>query len=425
MRGRIVNPPTSKHGSTEILEEDFLGNFSIDFALMEVPNVNLVLPSKYAKFLTGNTIIQLRNDDWVYEGYIEEKSISFQSHTVSLATSHILGRLAKRKVPTNVTMKGKSAKDVLEKGVGYWDKPEYKEDIVNQFTLTYVDDYPSKSMIEFEFSNETLLEFFTKVCEKTTSMYWRISKYDPYQIDFGIFGKQRNILINEYNYLISLDDVKENYSELINEAVVMSDKSDGGASSLTMRDIFYNKGLMIEGFPVVMTGHDVNTQRQYDYVQIPVFAPEIIGDEFAIIDEEGVALEGGEIYWGTITTNDTQSVANTNKEVTDKDRIEATKQLYYSAIRKLKNSRRRITYSMTVEPLPKKAFQVGDMVIFKLDEGITELTACSNYYEKILRESDWFYVTKVQYDYSEGNALVQQLEISKFLYSDRDLFATS
>ena len=187
-------------------------------------------------------------------------------------------------------------------------------------------------------------------------MYWRVNRYDPYQIDIGIFGRQQDVLITEDTYFISLDDITENYNDVINIGVVMSDKSDGGASSLTLRDIFYNKSLMIQGFPVIKTGRVVNSQRSFDYPQIPQFAPEIIGEEFALMDEEGIALEAGQLYWGTVTTNDIQAIAEDNKELTDDDRINATEQLYYSAIRKLKNSRRKVrTLMLSVSQLQRES----------------------------------------------------------------------
>ena len=201
----------------------------------------------------------------------------------------------------------------------------------------------------------------------------------------------------------------------------MSDKSDSGASSLTLRDIFHNPKFMLKGFPVIKTGNKVNSQRYYDYPQLPVFAPEIIGDEFAVMDEEGIALEAGELYWGTVTDNDTQSIADDNKEITDGDRLRATEQLYRTAIRRLINSRRKIVYGITTEPLKPRILSVGDRVLFTLNEGVWELTACSKYYEKILKTSDWFYVTSITDDYSVGNAHTQKLKLSKFLYSDRDI----
>ena len=58
--------------------------------------------------------------------------------------------------------------------------------------------------------------------------------------------------------------------------------------------------------------------------------------------------------------------------------------------------------------------------MFVLNAGVWELTACTKYYEKILKESSWFFVTKIMDIYSNGVHL-QKLELSKFLHSDRDI----
>lgn len=421
MIGYIENTESSGLGSGIIAKEDFLGDFSVEFSLMEVPSIKLTLPIRYGKMMNGNTHIVIKTDDWVYRGYVGNKTNNFKDMTVSVDTSHVIGRLGKRTLPTNVTVKARSVVSTVEQAMGYWKGEEHKDDLLNEFKVKYLDDYAEKNLIEYEFSNETFLEFLTKVCEKTTALYWRVNRQDPYLIEFGIFGNKKDILINEYNYLISLDDIEENYEDVVNIAVAMSDKSDSGASSLTLRDIFHNPKFMLKGFPVIKTGNKVNSQRYYDYPQLPVFAPEIIGDEFAVMDEEGIALEAGELYWGTITDNDTQSIADDNREITDGDRLRATEQLYRTAIRRLINSRRKIVYGITTEPLKPRILSVGDRVLFTLNEGVWELTACSKYYEKILKTSDWFYVTSITDDYSVGNAHTQKLKLSKFLYSDRDI----
>lgn len=421
MIGYITNTDKSGLASMIIAKEDFLDSISLEFSMMEVPSVQLTLPMKYSKHLNGNTHVTLKTDDWTYEGYVGNKVNDFKSLTVQVQTSHVIGRLGKRTLPTNVTVKARSVVSAVEQAMGYWSNEQHKDDLLNEFKVAYLDDYAEKNLIEYEFSNETFLEFLTKVCEKTTALYWRVNRYDPYLIEFGIFGKKRDVLINEYNKLIALDDVEENYEDTVNIAVAMSDKSDSGASSLTLRDIFYNPKFMLQGFPVIKTGNTVNSQRSYDYPQLPVFAPEIIGDEFAVLDEEGIALEAGELYWGTVTDNDTQSIAEDNKEITDSDRLKATEQLYRTAIRRLINSRRKVTYSLVVEPLKPKSLQVGDMVMFTLNAGVWELTACTKYYEKLLKTSDWFFVTRITDEYTEGDAHIQKLELSKFLYSDRDI----
>ena len=420
MIGHILNSKGSGRRSTLIPEEDFLGEISVEFSMMEVPAIQLTLPIRYSKLISGNTHIILQTDDWKYEGYAGDKSNDFKDMTVTVKTSHVIGRLGKRTLPTNVTVKARSVVSAVEQALGYWSNEAHKDDLLNDFKIKYVDDYAEKNLIEYEFSNETFLEFLTKVCEKTTSLYWRVNRYDPYLIEFGIFGIKKDVLINEYNHLVSLDSVEENYEDTINIAVAMSDKSDSGASSLTLRDIFHNPRFMLEGFPVIKTGNKVNSQRSYDYPQLPVFAPEIIGDEFAVMDTEGIALEAGELYWGTVTDNDTQSIAEDNKEITDADRLKATEQLYRTAIRRLKNSRRKIIYSMTIEPITERRVQPGDRVMFVINAGVWELTACTKYYEKILKESSWFFVTKLTDTYSNGTHL-QKLELSKFLHSDRDI----
>lgn len=424
MLGKIINASDSSKPSVLIQEEDFLNSISIEWGMMETPSISLTLPSRYSKYLTGNTTINISSDGWVYEGYVENKQLDVSSHTVSINTVHISNRLSKRKMPTNITLKSLTIKEVIEHTWKAWLEDETYQDIVTKFKFNYVDSYAELYKIEYEFSNESLIEFLTKVCEKSPDLYWRINRYNPYQIDLGVFGSRENVLITENTYLISVDNVEEDYSEITNVAVVMSDKSDSGASSLTLRDIFYNKDLFVPGFPVIKTGNQVNSQRHYKYPQIPQFAPEIIGDEFALMDEEGIAMEAGELYWGTITENDTQAIADDNEVITNQDRIKATQQLYQSAIRKLKNSRRKVLFSITVSPLPKNV-QIGDKVMFTIEDGVWELTACGKYYTKILKESNWFYITGLTDNYSEGNAYTQSLELSKFLYSERDITANT
>lgn len=424
MFGRILNPHDSSKGNLLISEEDFLGDMSIEWGLMEVPALSLTLPSSYAKYLSGNTNIRIASDGWVYEGYVETKTLDLTSHTVNIKTAHVINKLNKRTMPTNITLKNLSVREVIEHTWKAWLEDESFYDIVSQFKFKYVDSYAEQYKMEYEFSNETLTEFLVKVCEKSPDLYWRINRRDPYQIDIGVFGSRENILINEDNYLISVNDVVEDYSEVTNVSVVMSDKADGGASSLTLRDIFYNKHLFVAGFPVIKTGNKVNSQRHYQYPQIPQFAPEIIGDEFALMDEEGIAMESGELYWGTFVENDTQAIAEDNEAITNQDRIRATQQLYQSAIRKLKNSRRKIIFDITVSPV-EKHFHIGDKVMFKIEEGVWELTSCGRYYTKVLKESNWFYVVGITDIYEEGNAYTQRLQLSKYPYSVRDITVTT
>ena len=84
-------------------------------------------------------------------------------------------------------------------------------------------------------------------------------------------GAKKEVMISPETHLIDLGEVQESFQGVMNSAVVRSDKADAGASSLTLRDIFHDKKLMIEGFPVIKTDRPVNSQRHFDYPPLPVF----------------------------------------------------------------------------------------------------------------------------------------------------------
>lgn len=419
---KLLNEVRDKN--TLVAKDDILSEVSVSWGLMELPVINLTFPITYAKYLSGKTQIEIETSGWVYLGFVESKDLDFKSGTVSIETYHVANKLSKRTMPTNVTLKNSSIKTVIEHTFEAWKREDRQYDFVNDFKIEYVDSYAELYLIEYEFSNETLLEFLTKVCEKSPDLYWRVNRFKPYQIDVGTFGRNTNVFINEHNNLIDIENVEEDYSEVVNVSVVMSDKSDSGASSLTMRDIFYNPELQVEGFPVIKTGNKVNSQRHYQYPQIPQFAPEIIGEEFAVMDEKGVSLEAGEFYWGTIIENDTQAIADDNQPINNDDRIKATQQLYQMAMRRLINSRRKLIFKLSIVPITDKKVQVGDKVMFSLQGGVWQLTNCTRYYEKVLKTNDWFYVTQLTDSYSEGGHN-QKIELSKFIYSKRDTTVTT
>ena len=171
MIGYIENTVSSGLGSAIIAKEDFLGDISVEYSLMEVPTIKLTLPIRYTKMLNGNSHVVVKTDDWTYRGYVGNKVNNFQDMTVSVETSHVIGRLGKRTLPTNVTVKARSVVSAVEQAMGYWKGEQHKDDLLNEFKVEYLDDYASKNLIEYEFSNESFLEFLTKVCEKTTALY--------------------------------------------------------------------------------------------------------------------------------------------------------------------------------------------------------------------------------------------------------------
>lgn len=430
MIGKIINGDEDRYPSIEIAEEDFLSSLEVTYSLMEVPSIDIVLPVRYAKYISGNSIIEIPTDDFIYTGYVTNKVLNMSDYTVNVQTSHIVGKLDKRNLPSNVTAKGNTIKEVFDMMWSFWVKEDgvIKDELMALFTYNLIGPEVTEQTVEYEFSHESVLEFLKKICELTDNLYWRINRFKPYQIDVGIFGDKKQVLIDKDSYFITMDNVTEDYSEVMTHAYALSDKSDGGSSTLTLRDIFWNhKDWIDPKFPIDIVQDEevrINSQRNKDYPRLVVFAPENETEMYYITDVDGLALEGGTQYWGTITNNDVQTVAKDNKALTDADRVQATYQMYKKAIRKMINSRRHIAYNITTSPLPKRTINAGDKVMFIADVDLTELTDCSNFYTKLLKENDWFYVTKITDQYEPGNALIQRLELSKELYSDRDTTAT-
>jgi len=129
MIGYILNSKGSGKESTLISKEDFLGEISVEFSMMEVPAIQLTLPIRYSKLISGNTHIVLQTDDWKYEGYAGDKSNDFNNMTVTVKTSHVIGRLGKRTLPTNVTVKARSVVSAVEQALGYWSNEAHKDDL--------------------------------------------------------------------------------------------------------------------------------------------------------------------------------------------------------------------------------------------------------------------------------------------------------
>lgn len=430
MYAKIINGDEERYPSMEIAEDDLLTSIEVSYELMQVPAITFTLPARYGKYLSGNSIIELRTDDFIYVGYVVNKQLDVASYTIAVNTSHIVGRLDKRNLPSNVTAKGNTVKDVFDMMWAFWVKKDgvIKDELMALFTYNLIGNEVVEQTVEYEFSHESVLEFLTKICELTESIYWRINRFNPYQIDVGVFGDKKEVLIDKDNYFISMNSVDEDYSEVMTHAYALSDKSDGGASTLTLRDIFWNhKDWIDPKFPIDIIQDEearINSQRNKDYPRLIVFAPENETEMYYITDVEGLALERGVSYWGTITNNDVQTIAKDNEALTDDDRLQATYQMYKKAIRKMKNSRRHITYTITTSQLPNRTLNAGDKVMFIADVDLTELSDCSNYYTKLLKENDWFYITRLTSRYEVGNALTMEVELSKALYSDRDTQAS-
>lgn len=312
------------------------------------------------------------------------------------------------------------------------------EDIYNDVNFAYPGwtiDYQDESentLIDYVYSRQNKLDALTKTMELTKDLFWRVGFTNQKLIEIGKFGEEKNWMISvrpTLGHNISIVEeptITYDFKNVVNVATVYSEKSASGMNSLTLREVYNDPELQEDGFPVVILRANVNDERDYTkYIaQFPSLAPnnEL---EYAVIDEESVALEDGHLIEGTFAFNDITAFVEEEddegetKEVTDKDRIEAAKTAYSAAIRKLKQARRSYKLELTTEKLPAE-IQVGDKVRFIYDNQLWIFEECSSYFKFLLSYDDWFYVTKIQYDIDVSEAEVDTITLEKFLKIDRE-----
>lgn len=288
------------------------------------------------------------------------------------------------------------------------------------------EDSAGETMIDYVYSRQNKLDALTKTCELTPSLFWRVDFSGEKRIDIGEFGEKKPYIISTKprgNHNISIVEepkIDYDFDNVINLATVYSEKSDSGMSSMTLREVYNNLSKQIDGFPVVILRANVNNERNYKmYVtQYPKLAPnnEL---EYAVLDEESIALEGGTVIEGTYAFNDLGSFNTDSKVVKDEDRVKAAVTAYHSTIRKLKQARRSYKIEIVTEEITTN-IKVGDKVRFLYDNSIYNLDACSNYWRKVLTLDDWFYITRIDYDIDTAGVETDTITLEKYLKIDRE-----
>ena len=287
-------------------------------------------------------------------------------------------------------------------------------------------DESENEVIDYVYSRQNKLEALTQTMELTENLWWRVGLWNEKRIEIGEFGEEKPYVLStkpsgKTNIrIISEPTIDYDFENVVNVATVYSDKSDGGMSSLTLREVYNDPSLQKDGFPVVILHSNVNNERDYSmYItQYPTLAPnnEI---EYAILDEESIALESGTVIEGTYAFNDYSPFEIDGKKVSDKKRKKAAKTVYNAVVKKLIQARRSYAVKVTTEPIPCD-LEVGDKIRLRYGNKIWRLTACSSYWKKILSLSDWFYVTAISYNYDEYGNLTNELTLTKWLKIDRE-----
>ena len=287
----------------------------------------------------------------------------------------------------------------------------------------------SNTNIDYVYSRQNKLEALTKTTELTDDLFWRVRFVNEKVIDISQFGTKKDWIISvkpsgvNNIQMISDPSIEYDFENVINLASVYSEKSDTGMSSMTLREVYNDPDLQKDGFPVVILRNNANNERDYRKytTQYPKLAPnnEL---EYAVIDEESVAMEGGHLIEGTYAFTDLAPFEidlEEGEEITDKDRIEAAKTCYTATIRKLKQARRRYKISFMTTELPSD-IAPGDRVRFIYDNSLYILDTCTPYMKKLLGYNDYFYITDISYEIDRTGAEVDTVTLEKELRTDRE-----
>lgn len=287
-------------------------------------------------------------------------------------------------------------------------------------------DNAENRVIDYVYSKQNKLEALTETVELTDDLWWRVGFWNEKRVQIGRFGDVKPYIISEKPSgktnirMIQEPSIEPDLENVINVATVYSDKSDGGMSSLTLREVYMDKSLQRNGFPVVVLHSNVNNERDYRmYIdQYPKLAPnnEV---EYAVLDEEGIALESGTLIEGSYSFNDLSPFEIDGKTITDAKRVKASVTVYNAVIKRLIQSRRSYDLVLSTEQLPKDLL-AGDKVRLIYDNKIWEQKACSNYWRKILSIDDLYYVTRITYHIDLYGNEWNEITLTKWLKIQRE-----
>lgn len=419
---------------------DILGDFDWDNELMDVPSTQITLPITYTDYLSGREEIKIFINDKCFWGIVTDLNVDKESETVDVDIDHVISEWEYRQISINNAIKTKAINVIYKEEDKKKDNPTVQDQLKDIYDDTNFA-YPGWTLnmpydvgnvtIDYVYSRQTKLEALNKTMELTPDIFWRVRFVNEKVLDIDRFGEKKNYILSKKptgpNNIQILGDpeIDFDFANVINLATVYSEKSDSGMSSMTLREVYNDTGLQLDGFPCVILRENVNNERDYKrYVtQYPTLAPnnEL---EYAVLDEESIAMEGGTVIEGTFAFNDlspfeVKDKDGKTKEVTDKDRIEAAKTAYYAAVRNLRQKRRRVKIKVDTEELPAD-INVGDRVRFIYDNSIYVQAECSNYMKKILHADDWFYITHISYNFGINGYETDSVTLEKFLYIDRE-----
>ena len=381
--------------------------------LLGIPTTELVLPISYKEYLAERKEVKIFVNRKVFHGITIGLEEDKTAETVTVSLVHVIAEWNFRQISTNLAVKTRTINDI-------YSTLDFR---YPNWNIEYLEN-SAQTKIDYVYSRQGKLDGLTKTCMLTDDLFWRVGFNAGRTIDIGSFGEKKDLRISllpsgESNIqMLSDPTITHEYEGVVNMATVYGEKSDGGMSSLSLREVYEENGAQIEGFPVVILKNGINNERGYDYIEFTKLAPN--NDiEYSIIDEEGIALEGGVAIEGTFAFNDLGSFNTDSKEISEEDRAKASKTAYDAAVKRLKQSRRKWSATFDTTRLPHW-IKAGDQIKWTYDNEVLITKECSNYLKKILAIDDWFYLTNIEYRIDKNGNEYNAVTVSKFLQVERE-----
>jgi len=384
-----------------------LNTLSWSNELQFAPTTTIELPIAYEQFFLEREEVKLYINHKVFHGITKHYTRDTAQGKLMVELIHVVDEWRYRQLSTNLAAKNRTINDLYS---------TYDFRYSKQWHLAFLQK-SAQTVIDYVYSRQTKLEALTQTCELTPDIYWRVGFQFGRKLEFGSFGEKKNYSFStqptsEQNIrIIGEPEITHEFADVVNMATVYGEKSDSGMTSMSLREVYFEPLSQVKGFPVRTLRKGINNERGYDYMQFSKLAPN--NDiEYTVVDEESIKMESNKAIETTFSFNDLAPFSKKDEEITDEDRAKAARTAYEAAIKNLKESRRYWSMTVEVEELPRE-IEVGDKVRLFYDLSLFQIGECSSYLEEILTKDDWFYVTKIDYEFDATGGETNKVTLAK------------
>lgn len=392
------------------------GEISITNELQYVPTVEIDVPIEYRQYLYGRPEIKIHIGGMVFHGIVFVPQTDKNDELVTLNVQHIIAEWGNRQVSTNLAVKDQTISQM-------YSTLDFKYS--SAWQMVYFDG-AGDQIIDYVYSRQSKLDALDQTMDLTEDYYWRIDFTDSKKIEIGKFGTKKPYTISvedssDQNIrMISEPIINVASEDVVNMATVYGTKSDSGMSSMSLREVYDDPSLQNPNFPVVIIKVGINNEREYhEYIEYPKLAPnnEL---EYAVLDNESIALEGGVFLEDSFSFDDISPFSVDGEVIEDSDRIIASEMAYKKIIKTLTNLRRLISFDIEEsEPLPLNV-KVGDKIRFIYTNEMLQNMHCSNYMKRILAYDDWYYITSLTRTFDVNGEETDSYTLDKYIRVERD-----